>query len=224
MTMPDPVLHTQLVDQKYDILKWASGQDAITGLVDYDPVAHGAIVSALTNSMPFFRLSDEAAALWQAEYAHQLTEARNRELMEAYRQHVMKQPKVIATIALVIHAIEGQRGEVSGRVIERAIAASRFYLAHAKRVYYMSAHDIYAEPARLIAARISRGDIIGEFTAREAQRKGWAGCTAPESTAAVFAVLEDTDWARPVQTSVSTVGGRPTKRWQVNPLAQGCSW
>ncbi|MFN3551984.1 MAG: DUF3987 domain-containing protein [Novosphingobium meiothermophilum] len=224
MTMPDPVAHTHLVDMLYDIGKWAAGQDAIAGLVDYDPVAHGAVASMLGTTLPHFRLSDAAMALWQGEYAKQLAEARNTELMEAYRQHVMKQPKVIATVALVIHAVEGCQGDVSGPVMERAIAASRFYLSHAKRVYHMSAHDVYAEPARQIAARMSRGEVTGEFTSREAQRRGWAGCDTPESVANVLAVLEDADWVRPVVVQPSAAGGRPSKRWQVSPLAQGSKW
>jgi len=221
MTMPDPVLHTQLVDMPYDIGKWTAGQDAIAGLVDYDPVRHGGVASMLGTSLPYFRLSDAANVLWRAEYAQQLVEARNPELMEAYRQHVMKQPKVIATVALVIHAVERHYGDISGPVMERAIAASRFYLSHAKRVYYMSAHDVYAEPARLIAARMARGDITGEFTARDAQRKGWAGCTDADATAGVMDLLEDSGWIGRIAAPVAIGGGRPSKRWQVNPLAQG---
>lgn len=224
MTMPDPVPHTHLVDLPYDFSKWTAGQDAIAGLVDYDPVAHGAVASMLGTTLPHFRLSDAAMAIWRSEYAKQLVEARNPELMEAYRQHVMKQPKVIATVALVIHAVEGCQGDVSGLVMERAIAASRFYLSHAKRVYHISAHDICAEPARQIAARMSRGEITGEFSSREAQRSGWAGCDTPESVTNVLAVLEDADWIRPVVAHPSPAGGRPSKRWEVNPLAQGDKW
>ena len=88
----------------------------------------------------------------------------------------------------------------------------------------MSAHDICAEPARQIAARMSRGEISGEFTSRDAQRNGWAGCDSPESVANVLAVLEDADWIRAVVAQPSAAGGRPTKRWQVNPLAQGGKW
>ncbi len=224
MTMPDTVHHTELVDLPYDMAKWTAGLDAIAGLVDYDPVRHGAVPSMLGDSLPYFRLSDAANALWREEYARQLVERDNLELIEAYRQHVMKQPKVIATVALVIHAVEGHHGDISGPVMERAIAASRFYLSHAKRVYHMSAHDICAEPARQIAARMSRGEITGEFTSREAQRSGWAGCDNAERTASVLDVLEDADWIRPVVVQSSVTGGRPPKRWQVNLLAQGSKW
>lgn len=224
MTMPDPVPHTHLVDMPYDMGKFAVGLDAIAGLVDYDPVRYGAVASMLGDALPYFRLSDAAMAFWRAEYARHLAEAQNPELMEAYRQHVMKQPKVIATVALVIHAVEGCQGDVSGPVMERAIAASRFYLSHAKRVYHMSTHDVYAEPARQIAARMARGEITGEITSREIQRSGWAGCDNAERTASVLAVLEDAYWIRPVVVQPSAAGGRPSKRWQVNPLAQGGKW
>ena len=37
MTMPDPVQHTELVDNTYDLFKYTAGIDAITSLVTYDP-------------------------------------------------------------------------------------------------------------------------------------------------------------------------------------------
>ena len=220
MTMPDPVQHTELVDNTYDLFKYIAGIDALVGLVDYDPVAHGAQQSILGEALPCFSLSDDAMALWKAEYARLRAEELNPELLEAYRQHVGKEPKVIATVALVIHAVEGHHGDISGPVMERAIAASQFYLSHAKRVYYMAAHDIYAEPARLIAARMARGEITGEFTSREAKRWGWTGCKDTDSTEAIMELLEDTNWTRLVAAGSSTRGGRATKRWRVNPLAK----
>ena len=55
----------------------------------------------------------------------------------------------------------------------------------------MTAHDIYAEPARLIAARMARGEITGEFTSGEARHKGWTGCTDADRTEAIMELLED---------------------------------
>ncbi len=220
MTMPDPVQHTRLVDKTYDLFKYVDGIDALVGLVDYDPVAHGARqTSMLGNGVPHFRLSEDAWKLWDAEYARLRAEELNPELLEAYRQHVGKHPKVIATVALVIHAVEGHHGDISGPVMERAIAAGQFNLSHAKRVYYMSAHDIYAEPARLIAARMARGEITGEFTSGEAKRRGWTGCTDLDRAEAIMELLEDANWVRPVAAGAAPRGGRPTKRWQVNPRA-----
>jgi hypothetical protein len=221
MTMPDPLQHTELVDKTYDLFKYTYGIDALVGLRDYDPVAHGAQHSSmLGNDLPHFGLSDDAMVLWKAEYARLRAEELNPELLEAYRQHVAKQPKVIATIALVIHAVEDHHGDISGPVMERAIAASRFYLSHAKRVYYMASHDLYSEPARLIAARMARGEITGEFTSRDAKRWNWTGCTDTDSTDAIMEVLEDTNWVRAVAGGTTPKGGRPTKRWQVNPGAK----
>ena len=157
--------------------------------------------------------------LWEAEYERMRVEELNPELLEAYRQHIAKQPKVVATVALVIHVVEGHQGDISGAVMERAIAASRFYLAHAKRVYYTTKHDIHAEPAKHIAARMARGEITGEFTAGDVKRWHWAGCTDPERTDAIMELLEDTNWIRPVVVNDATKGGRPSRRWVVNPRA-----
>jgi hypothetical protein len=221
ITMPNTVPHTELIDLPFDLSTWNAGQQAIIKLVDYDPMANGAQRSQLGNALPYFKLSEAANKLWRDEYARQLAEAQNTELIDAYRQHVMKQPKVVATTALVIHALEGHQGEITEAVMERAIAASRFYLSHAKRIYYMSAHDIFAEPARLIANRMARGEIVGEFTSRDANRNKWAGCNDPESTASVLTLLEDAGWVRPIAAPSYGNGGRPSKRWEVNPLAKG---
>jgi hypothetical protein len=218
MTMPDPVQHTHLVDKTYDLFKYTDGIDALVGLVDYNPVAHGAKGdSMLGGGLPCFKLSNDAMKLWRAEYARLRVEEKNLDLLAAYRQHVGKQPKMIATVALVIHAVEDHKGDISGPVMERAIAASQFYLSHAKRVYYMATHNIYAEPARLIAARIARGEITGKFTVGDAKHKCWAGCYDPESTTAIMELLEDTNWIRPVAAGAAPQPGRPTKRWEVNP-------
>jgi len=225
MTMPDPVHHTELVDNTYDLFKYIPGRDALVGLKDYDPAAHGAKDDSMFgNGLPCFKLSDDAMKLWQAEYKRQRVEIGDIELMAAYRQHVAKIPKVITTVALAIHAIEGHHGDISGPVMERAIAAGRFYLSHAKRVYYMTAHDVYAEPAKVIAARVARGEIAGEFTSRDAYTNGWAGCYDAERTEAIMELLEDTYWVRSVAGSTTPRGGRPTKRWQVNPLARGANY
>ena len=226
MTYPDPVPHTELVESTRDLFKYLPGRDALIALKDYDPVMHGAEQGAmLGNDLPYFRLSDDALGLWRTEYRRRRTVVEDIDLMLSYRNHVIKHPKVIATVALVIHAVEGHKGDISGAVMERAIAASNFYLSHAKRVYYMAAHDIYTEPAQAIARRMSRGEITDAFTSRDAYTNGWSGCYDADRADAILSVLEDTNWIRSVAAgTTSTKGGRPSKRWLVNPLAKGAKW
>ena len=70
--------------------------------------------------------------LWKAEYARLRAEELNPELLEAYRQHAGERPKVNSNGGVGDRTVEGHHGDISGPVMERAIAASQFYLSHAE--------------------------------------------------------------------------------------------
>ena len=225
MAYPDVIPHADLIDRKFDKHAWATGQDAILALASYDPVAHGAIQDPSGGDRPHFTLDEDAYAVFQAWYRWHLGESRNEDLLEAYRQHILKLPKAIATVALLIHVMEAFQGPITGPTMQRAVDACHYFAAHARRVYYMAAQDVHMEPAKLLARRISTGSAPTEFTSREAQRAGWAGCDTPEGASRVLALLQEAGWVRQVPHAPGARGGRPpSPRWQVNPVGRGAAW
>ena len=225
MIYPDIMPHMSLVDRPSNPRAWAIGQDAMLALVDYDPLAHGALAGSRGDDRPCFAMDDNAYDIFRYWYAWHLQESRNEDLIAAYRQHILKLPKVIATVALLIHVMEAFQGPITGPTMQRAVDACHYFAAHARRVYYMAAQDVHMEPAKLLARRISTGSTPTEFTSREAQRAGWAGCDTPEGASRVLALLQEAGWVRQVPHAPGARGGRPpSPRWQVNPVGRGAAW
>lgn len=224
MVYPDLVPHSGLVDRRSDLSAWQTGIDAIAALPDYDVSAHGAVQAPLSSGRPVFTLDDGAHDAFCEWYAWHLTESRNDDLVEAYRQHVLKLPKVVATVALAIHVLEGFSGPVCETVMRRATDATRFFAAHAQRVYSLATQNADIESARMIAKRISTGELRGEITSRECRRRGWSGCETAEDADRVLTVLEDAGWLQLTPQRATHVGGRPTKRWITNPRGTGSQY
>ncbi|OZA10682.1 MAG: hypothetical protein B7Y02_10150 [Rhodobacterales bacterium 17-64-5] len=73
-----------------------------------------------------------------------------------------------------------------------------------------------AEAARAIWRRITKGELPQPFTARDVQRKGWAGLTDAERLGAGLKALREANRIRAVKVET---GGRPSVTFHVNPKA-----
>lgn len=211
------------VDQAYDEAAQAEAEGAFRFLADLDPVSVGAEYRR-PGDPPSFDLDDDAYALfkaWCESWQLPLVDETNE--LDAYRQHVAKLPKVVATIAILIHVLEGGGSHVAGPTMLRATDATKYFASHARRIYSAVSRSGY-EPARALARRISAGDIAGSFTARDAVRWGWAGIDTPQSARAALDVLEGAGWLTCNEKPAGSAGGRPTLVWAVCPGAEGAPW
>jgi hypothetical protein len=59
------------------------------------------------------------------------------------------------------------------------------------------------------------------FAAREVYLKGWAGLDDPEKVKLAAEVLVDAGWLRELPSEPGPRGGRPAKRYMVNPRVWG---
>ncbi|HYG25795.1 MAG TPA: DUF3987 domain-containing protein [Caulobacteraceae bacterium] len=222
MTFPDPLEHRDLVDLRGDSQAAAVGQQALRRLASIDPPTAGAVIP-LGGGVPYLNLSEDASNSFQEWYRWQLRESQDLNHSAAYRDHVRKLPKVIATVALTTQLLEHGGGDIAGCVMDRAVAAVNYYAAHARRVYAF-ASDPSHEPAQMIARRISAGEVTGTLTARQAHRWNWSGCEDAYRAREVLSTLEEYGWLNRLPQVTSASGGRPTTRWEVHPAARGAPW
>lgn len=132
---------------------------------------------------------------------------------EAFESHLAKYPGLVPSLALIIHIVDQGRGQVSDGALKRAIGWVEYLESHARRIY---AHGVGGgiPEARALAAKIKKGALVGEFTLRELQRKGWGLLTKHESVVRAVETLEEFDW---ISTETRSTGGRPTVVCVINP-------
>lgn len=167
--------------------------------------------------LPYLRFENAAQERFD-EWHHHLKNVKLLEAdSEAFESHLAKYPSLVPSLALITHlADRGSAravGPVSDDALVRAINWVEYLETHARRVY---AHGVGAgiPEARALATKIKRNELVGEFTPRELQRKGWRLLTRHDAVERAIATLADYDWLRMEQ---RPTGGRPTAVCVINP-------
>lgn len=168
------------------------------------------------HAIPYLRFAGDAQKLfsqWRGNLERD--KLANDELPPALVAHLSKYRGLIPRLALICHLANNAYGPVSVNAAKQAIGWADYLESHARRAYASLSID-NAEAARAIWRRVMKGDLPAQFTARDIQRKCWAGLANKERVAAGIAALLDVDWiaANPIGT-----GGRPTTVFAVNPKA-----
>jgi hypothetical protein len=70
----------------------------------------------------------------------------------------------------------------------------------------------------MVGRRIAEGKLADGFTARDVYKKGWSGISSHSEAEGALRILEDFDWVRGYEAFDQP--GRPTVRYQINPLAR----
>ena len=138
-----------------------------------EPDAIGAEQHASAD-VPFLRFDDEAQGLlidWQTQLMGRLRECSEAAWMES---HLAKYPALVGRLALVLHLAGGNACAVSADTLAMALDWCEYLEGHARRLY-APAMDNGLTAAHLILKK--RADLGGSFTARDIQRRCWAGLT-----------------------------------------------
>lgn len=160
------------------------------------------------------RFSPSAQAMFREWMTEIQTDARSGNLSPVLESHILKMPKTVASLALIFELIEGGRFEVGEQSTLRALAWADYLRSHATRLY-SSGNTMIEDGARLILER--RHQLPDEFTAREIQRKGWAGLTDREAVASALDLLVTTNHCKEIEQPTKASGGRPTASYCWNP-------
>jgi uncharacterized protein DUF3987 len=172
------------------------------------------------DAVPFLRLNDQAQGAFDEWLLSLMTELRTVGLHPALESHLSKYKKLVPSLALVLHLVDGGTGPIARAAMIRALAWSEYLRSHAERLYG-SARAIESRAARSILSKLRACAVEyvdsaqRRFDARSIYRQGWTGLDR-ETTYAGLELLADLDYLRsePVPT-----GGRTATLWRVNPEA-----
>lgn len=132
------------------------------------------------------RFTQEAQKLFNEWYTEHMQQLRGGKLHPSLQSHLLKMPKTIAGLALLIELIGGGRDAVGHLATARALDWADYLKSHAGRLYG-TAINAPILGARLILDR--RGRLPEPFTPREIRSKGWAGLDSTQAVNDALAIL-----------------------------------
>lgn len=168
-----------------------------------------------------FRFTSEAQNLFIDWIEEIQSCARNDDMCSAFESHLLKMPKTIAGLALLIELIDGG-SECGPRFVGstsmlKAIRWAYYLQSHAERLYGSIKNEAL-ESAHLILRR--RNKLSHPFTFREIHRKAWTGLAGADGAKILNEALEyliEYHHLKPVEVpSSSEAGGRPTTLYYWN--------
>ena len=192
---------------------------------EYSLVKMGANPTDDYNTRPFFRFGQKAQELyvkWTTDLHKNKVENEEHSIIA---QHLQKYPKLMASLALIFHIIDGVKfgtvGDISEQSAEMAIQWCEYLESHARRIYGLVL-DAATIKASSIGQKLLKLDVghdwrIKGFKAREIHRKNWKGLTDIESVENALELLVDNNWLVLEEIEPTVKGGRPSKQYWINP-------
>jgi hypothetical protein len=143
------------------------------------------------DGLPFIRLDDDAWELFLEWRAALETVTRDDATPPGLSAALSKYRKHAPALALIVHALDGGAGDVTGAAMLKALALSEYFESHTRRVFDSGRRPMI-EAARAILRRLERGDLPAEgFTLRDVYRAGWSGLGDRATVADAVAMLGD---------------------------------
>lgn len=226
LVYPDVMPFDGIVDEYSD----ASARDTAFAIFDTLARADFAGLAGLGSfdKIPALRFADDAQALFFEWYARlHRGQLENPDEAPMMVEMLSKQPKTMASLALLFHLVDCASSIATGQPIppvslEAAARAADWcaYLeAHARRIYAL-AGNLQSQAAATLAERIGKGQLedFGDagFTPRDIYRKQWSLLDDREIVDQALTELVDAGWLlRDVQTAGWQQRGHV--RYHVNP-------
>ena len=164
------------------------------------------------DGIPYLRFDPAALELfteWRASLEQKL---RSDGMLPALESHFSKYRKLIPSLALIFHLVDGGAGPVSEAATLRALAWSQYLESHAYRAYG-SITSPEVSTAKAILQKIQKGKLSTPFTSRDVWRPGWSKLTDRDKVLKGLKVLEDYSW---ITAEEIPTKGRPKTVYQYN--------
>jgi hypothetical protein len=166
-------------------------------------------------ALRFLRFDGHAQGMFSEWHSDLERRLRGGSMPSALESHLAKYRKLVPAVALINHLADEGTGPISGPALARALAISEYLESHAGRTYGAGGLS-EAATAKVILARIRKGELQDGFAARDIRRREWSGLTDTAQIRAGLELLADYDWVAP--RTVET-GGRPRSEYAINPAA-----
>ncbi|UNE54983.1 YfjI family protein [Bartonella machadoae] len=139
------------------------------------------------------RFAANAQELFREWWENHHKEIKESKVSVSYQAHLLKMPKTIASLALIIELVEDGRFEITLPSLSTALRWSNYLLSHAKR-FYTAGDILVKERANLI---IERCNCLPEvFTARDIYRRCWTHLKDKEAVKQALELLCHTNHIR----------------------------
>ncbi|MEK5751367.1 YfjI family protein [Acinetobacter variabilis] len=199
---------------------------SIDELTEKELVRLGAKPKDDFNSRPYFRFTAEAQELYKSWSEQINSRTIPNEEHAIIQEHLSKFGKLMPSLALIFHIIDcvqlgSHLGGVSKNATEMAIQWCDYLESHARRIYGMVL-DSARFKASALAIRLKKLNNneswrIDGLSAREVHRKGWKGFTELSAVNDALELLVDYGWLNEQEIESTLRGGRPSKRYLINP-------
>ena len=176
-----------------------------------------------------WRFTPEAQAIFVEWLIPFETEIRGDDLHPAMVSHLSKYRKLIPALALLFALIDtpDSDGLVGEDELLRAVAWGEYLRTHANRLYAAAVMPETSGAVTLLS-KIKGGKLVdsdgvipNSFTPRQLAVKHWAGLDTADAIRKAADMLDDYCYLRRDIVPSSTVGGRPSDRYVINPAVFG---
>ena len=172
-------------------------------------------IPAAREGKPIVLCFTDAAQDYFREWMTEIqTEARSGALSSTLESHLLKMPKTVASLALLLALVDGGVNVVGSVATLRALGWADYLRSHANRLY-AAGQTMAEDGARLVVER--RKQLPETFTARDIQRKAWSGLTDRDAVASAIETLVTTHHCREETGKAGPDGGRPSTAYIWNP-------
>lgn len=195
-------------------------------LNEYELTKLGAKPSDDFNTRPFFRFTTEAQQAYRAWSIKLNSQTIPNEEYTIIQEHLSKFGKLMPALALIFHLIDSAQlgvsvGGVSLNCVEMAIKWCDYLESHARRIYGMVLHSgrFKASTLAIKLKRLNNNESwrIDGFSARDVHRKSWKDLTELNAVNDALELLVDYGWLNEQEIESTLRGGRPSKRYLINP-------
>jgi DNA primase len=156
----------------------------------------------------------------------EVNELRNTDQHEAFISHLSKYRSLIPSLAGLFELVEIAASSnkplsethqifITVESLRRAIHWGRYLKTHATRAYSTLVSP-QMQAAQALSQKIKAGKLGHDrFRLRSLYQKNWAGLDHPDAARAALAILEDSEWVRPVRQEAQPF--RPSEEYDINP-------
>lgn len=173
------------------------------------------------DSPPFVRLDDAAQGIFIEWYTGFMTQRREIEAAgaehPALSAHFGKYPGLLGKLALVLHIAERGGRLVSERTLLMALSWLEYLEPHARRIYH-AADAPQADTARLLLARLRRGEVMSPFKSWQIYRRNWSGLNDTKKVKAAVELLTDLGYLKEAPRGEAIIGRPADPEYLIHPM------